>query len=459
MKHNQEVERIIDMIKAKSKEQLIHLLNFRNENHSFIELELEICSSLNMLGALILEQIIPLKYGDGYRGSRVDMDDSTTYSCVSRDRPRGLVTAFGKITIHRAAYTEFHSGGLKSFVDEALDIENKRISPLVRYWSDLLGTAQPFDEAASTLLKIRGINLSKTQVELSTEEIGAKITKAHDEQIKDVVLKKDGGVPPAEINLNLNAQRTVYIETDGCHINTDHDWKECKTFMLFEMEQLSEQERRLRNKKYYSTMHDVNELKRQLKFQLEKYCLKDEVRIACIGDGAKWIWNTTSELFPKEIYPSGIIEIVDWYHAIEKIGDIKKEIFDDSEQGEKFYDECEEFLAKGNVEVVMQLLEQLKEKQELTGRKEFVDQKLHYFMTNKNKMQYDLFKKQGLCIGSGAIESANKYVVQKRLKEPGMRWKEENANYMAHLRAEYINGDFEKHYGLKYNALVENAIT
>jgi len=459
MKLNQEVERIADMIKAKSREQLIGLLNFNKENSSFIELELQICNSLNRIGAVILEQIIPLKYGDGYHGPRVDVDEKTVYSCVSRDRPRGLVTAFGKITIHRAAYTEFHSGGLKSFVDKALDIENRRISPLVRYWSDLLGTTQPFDEAASTLLKIRGIDISKTQIELSTEEIGARITKAHDEQINDIVLKKDGAVPPAEINLNLNAKRTVYIETDGCHINTENDWKECKTFMLFEMEQISKDERRLKNKKYYSTMKDVNELKRQLKFNLENYCFKDDVRIACIGDGAKWIWNMAEELFPKDIFPSGIIGIVDWYHSKEKIVETRVEIFGDSEDGRKFEDECESYLFKGNVESVIQILELLKDKQQLTQKRQFIDDKLKYFMNNKDKMRYDMYKSQGLCIGSGAIESANKYVVQRRLKQPGMKWKEENANYMAHLRAEYINGDFEHHYGLRHNALIENAAT
>lgn len=456
---NSEIDKIANMIRDKSREQLLSLLKFNKENSSFIELELQICKSLNELGSVILEQIIPIKYGDGYQGSRVDIDEKTAYSCVAKDRPRGLITAFGKITIHRAAYTEFHSGGLKSFVDEALDIENKRISPLVRYWSDLLGTAQPFDEAASTLLKIRGINLSKTQIEISTEEVGAKITKTHEEQIKNITLNKNGEIPSAEVNVNLNAKKTVYIETDGCHINTKNDWKECKTFMLFELEKVNEEEHRLKNKRYYSTMRDANEIKRQLKFQLEKYCAKDEVSIACIGDGAKWIWNMMEELFPKDIFHSGIIEIVDWYHAKEKLVEIKKEIFSNTEKAEIFLDQCRSFLAKGNIEAIEQTLEQLKNSQKLIERRTFVDERLHYFTANKEKMRYEKFKERGFCIGSGAIESANKYVVQRRLKQPGMKWTEENANYMVHLRAEYINGDFEKHYGLTHNVFVEDAAT
>jgi len=456
MKYNKEAEKIAEMIMVRSRKQLLSLLDFKKQNSSFIELELKVCRSLDELGAIILEQIIPLIYGDGYNGPTVEINEERVYDCVARARERGLLTAFGKIKITRAVYTEFHSGGMKSFVDEALDIENKRKSPLVRYWSDLLGTVAPFDEATSTLEKIRGIHLSKRQIELSTESLGAKITKAHNEDIKDIRLNDKGEVPPAVINLNLNTERTVYIETDGCHINTNDDWKECKTFMLFELEKISEEERKLKNKFYYSTMKDINEIKRQLKYHMERYCGKEEVKIVCIGDGAKWIWNIMAELFPKGDYPSGIIEIVDWYHAKEKIVEIKNEIFGDTKKGKEFLEECESFLAKGNVEVVEQLLEQLKDKQELRSRKEFIDEKLKYFMNNKEKMRYEMYKEKGLCIGSGAIESANKYVVQRRLKQAGMKWDEENANYMAHLRAEYINGEFEKHYGLRHNALVED---
>lgn len=156
-KDDKELEKISEWIKVKAKEQLISLMNIQKENRSFIELELEICKNLNEIGAFMLENIIPLVYGDGYNGSKVEVDEETLYSCLARRRERGLATTFGNIKITRAVYTEFYSGGIKSFLDEELDIEDKKKSPLVRYWSDLLGTVAPFDEARDTLNKIRGI--------------------------------------------------------------------------------------------------------------------------------------------------------------------------------------------------------------------------------------------------------------------------------------------------------------
>lgn len=458
-KTKQEIDIIVD-------NQLKNLIKW-NVDKEFIELELEICKRLNEIGAKLLESLIPHVYGDGYIGPKKDIDidseypeERTSYRCESRNKPRHLRTVFGDIKINRAMYSEHFSGGYKSFLDERLNIENKKICPLVKYWSDLLGTIAPFDEASDILNKIRGINISTKQVEISTEQTGAEITKSHDENIKWIQLNKNGEIQESNINLNLNSEKTVYIETDGCHINTKNDWKECKTFMLFELEKTGEETQKLKNKFYYSTMKDVSELKRQIKFHLERYCGDDEVKIVCIGDGAKWIWKTMDELFPKDRLHSGIVEIVDWYHAIEKIGDIKKEIFTEKEKGDRFYEQCKEHLKKGNIEVIEQILEELRDNQKLIERKGFVDEKLKYFMNNKKRMRYDKFKEQGLCIGSGAIESANKYVVQRRLKLQGMKWNEENANYMVHLRAEYINKQMDAHYGIKNNPLInEIAVT
>jgi len=47
------------------------------------------------------------------------------------------------------------------------------------------------------------------------------------------------------------------------------------------------------------------------------------------------------------------------------------------------------------------------------------------------------YKKQGYYVGSGMIESGNKVVVQKRLKQAGMRWSRTGAQNIVSLRAKY----------------------
>lgn len=454
-----EIKNSINLVIDKN---LIELIKFDN-NNSFIEFELDICNRLNDIGKILIEKLIPKIYGDGYIGARKDIninseypEDRRSYRCELRNKDRQLRTVFGDIIISRSVYSELYSGSYKSFLDEKLKIENSYIDPLIKYWSDLLGTIAPFEEASDILNKIRGIKISAKQIEKSTEFIGEKITIEHEKQVKNIELNKKGEIPHANINLNLNSKKIVYIQTDGSMVNTHDDWKECKTFMLFETEKINEKEYKLINKKYFSTMNNSLELRKQLKYHLEKYCGNDEVKIVCVSDGAKWIWKSIRELFPKKYYPSGIVEIIDFFHSLERIGDIKTNGFNDEKKANQFYYSCKDYLNKGNIEIIKQEIEKIRDVQKDDEKRKIIDETLVYFMRNGNKMQYDLYKMQGLCIGSGAIESANKYVVQRRLKLQGMKWNLTNANFMVHLRAEYINGEMDKHYGIKKNAILNN---
>ena len=61
-------------------------------------------------------------------------------------------------------------------------------------------------------------------------------------------------------------------------------------------------------------------------------------------------------------------------------------------------------------------------------------------------MKYPEALAQGLPIGSGEIESAHRYVAQKRLQLPGAWWRVENAEYMLALRINRLNRDWEAYW-------------
>ena len=63
-----------------------------------------------------------------------------------------------------------------------------------------------------------------------------------------------------------------------------------------------------------------------------------------------------------------------------------------------------------------------------------------YFVRNQNRMRYDLIAATGLPIGSGAIESSIRRVVNLRLKGASIYWLEETAEAMLLLRSFYKSG-------------------
>ncbi|MEO9029837.1 MAG: hypothetical protein ABI413_13590 [Ktedonobacteraceae bacterium] len=68
-----------------------------------------------------------------------------------------------------------------------------------------------------------------------------------------------------------------------------------------------------------------------------------------------------------------------------------------------------------------------------------IGKKLQYLSHRSQQMQYPIYQAAGLPIGSGMVESANKLVVEVRMKGAGMHWKRENVNRMLTLRNAVCN--------------------
>ena len=65
-----------------------------------------------------------------------------------------------------------------------------------------------------------------------------------------------------------------------------------------------------------------------------------------------------------------------------------------------------------------------------------------YFENNREHMRYDEYLAAGYPIGSGVAEGACRHLVKDRMEQTGMRWTVEGAQAMLHLRALYLNGDW-----------------
>jgi hypothetical protein len=71
---------------------------------------------------------------------------------------------------------------------------------------------------------------------------------------------------------------------------------------------------------------------------------------------------------------------------------------------------------------------------------------LAYLETREAQMQYPAFVAAGWPIGSGMVESANKVVVEDRLKGAGMHWADANVNGMLALRNAVCNDRWEENW-------------
>ena len=67
-----------------------------------------------------------------------------------------------------------------------------------------------------------------------------------------------------------------------------------------------------------------------------------------------------------------------------------------------------------------------------------------YFRDRLHLLRYDRIRKLGLPIGTGAVESAIRRIVNLRLKSPGTFWRPENAERMLYLRCRAKAGRWDE---------------
>ena len=174
-------------------------------------------------------------------------------------------------------------------------------------------------------------------------------------------------------------------------------------------------------------------------------------RVLFVADGARWIWNRVAPLMRRlGIKPEQVDELVDFYHAVEHLGTIAglQRRWSGPER-QAWVRRQRRRLLKGRVTEVMEAIETL------CGRRasRAMKRERNYFRRNagRGRMDYAQIARLKLPIGSGAIESAIRRVVNLRLKGASIYWHKQSAEAVLLLRSYYKAG--------RWNQLERQAIT
>lgn len=160
---------------------------------------------------------------------------------------------------------------------------------------------------------------------------------------------------------------------------------------------------------------------------------KNPSDIIWLGDGAKGFWHVAERVAPEAV------QILDWYHVMEHASECAKTFFDRPELIELWRDSIAQALldpARG-IDAVLADLESCSFEAENDAELAALSELRRYYRTNKKRMEYHRYRSEGWPIGSGAIESAHRHVIQTRMKRAGQHWSTKVANQMAKMRAMY----------------------
>ena len=141
--------------------------------------------------------------------------------------------------------------------------------------------------------------------------------------------------------------------------------------------------------------------------------------LTCIGDGHDGVWNLFASITPTKQRR----EILDWYHLVEnlyKVGGSLQRLI-----------EVKTHLWLGCIEQAQRTFAHWNTPQ--------VENFFNYLCKHHHRIpDYQSYQNQGICIGSGAVESTVKRIGL-RLKLSGAQWKRENVAQVLKQRCAYLN--------------------
>lgn len=292
-----------------------------------------------------------------------------------------------------------------------------------------------FSDATMLLEKYYNVKSNQETILQVTEFVGKLVFEDDDEnaqQVYDNIANIDVDKP--------KTKDTLYFEIDGAAINTRVEdengstWKENKLAILFDDKNLYRRKdgtNKIMNKEYVTYLGSVDEFQKHLFACALKHDFQSYKNIVFISDGATWIRNMINELYPDAI------QILDLFHLKENISNYAKVIFKDNDR--KINNFCERIIERIYNKEFDLIYKELKKYQDIKLPAGVVNLAT-YIENNKNKIDYRYYEQQGWFVGSGAIESSNKIVAQRRLKQAGMRWSVPGAQFLLFLRAKFESG-------------------
>ena len=152
------------------------------------------------------------------------------------------------------------------------------------------------------------------------------------------------------------------------------------------------------------------------------------------ADGAPWVWDRWDWVVKRVgLDVRRVTKTLDWCHAVHHVSLALEHLVEDKEERQRLFKKLRKWLKQGDwLEVVVELAklaEDLPTGHEVWTELSYLDKH-----GEAGHLDYARFRRRGVPLGSGAIESAIRRVVNLRLKGNSLTWYKENAEAMLMLR-------------------------
>ena len=291
----------------------------------------------------------------------------------------------------------------------------------------LLGSWMPFGQAAKMIGHFRKIEVSEATVRRFTEKSGQAWVELQTERA--AVLEGETGEAPEGPALQQ-------LSVDGAMVSLLHgEWCEVKTLAIGTVAKSDlEGEVHAQDLSYFSRTADHQSFGRLAVVETHRRGTEGAGKVCAVVDGAEWQQSFI------DLHRPDAVRILDWCHGAEHLARAGQAAYGAGTAAASEWLGIQlHQLKHGEPEGMLRDLRVLcrdmaEGKGTDGGAAKVVKGSLEYLEKRREQIRYAEFQANGYPIGSGAVESANKLLVEARLKGSGMHWARKHVNPMVALR-------------------------
>lgn len=292
-----------------------------------------------------------------------------------------------------------------------------------------LSTWMPFERAATELAHFTRVDVSDTSVRRHTEVAGAAYVAVQTAELERLERERPSGPDGPDVLL---------VSADGAMVPlVGGEWAEVKTVAVGRVEMVSNREgvaeAHALDLSYFSRLADASTFTREAWVELHGAGIATAKTVCGVMDGADW------EQTFMDVHRADAVRILDFPHAVEYLTRAAQATWCMGATAADTWVQEQAHMLKHNAHGAANVLKALahlpvEAASNPAAARQARDTALNYLTKRLNQIQYAAFQAQGFPIGSGSVESANKLVVEARLKGSGMHWARGHVNALVALR-------------------------
>jgi hypothetical protein len=312
-------------------------------------------------------------------------------------------------------------------LDEELGLTAAHLSPWLVEATVRLGTWMPFERVPAALAFFTGVEIAAETARRLTEGAGAAL-EAAETAVVERLEQQQPEAPAGPAVQQLSADGAMVPLVGG-------QWAEVKTLAVgtVEARQRAADERlgQTRDLSYFSRMADHQTFARLAWGELWRRGTPRAGVVAGVMDGSEWLQGFL------DYHRPDAVRILDFPHGVEHLtAAAQASLGQETAASRCWLAQMAHELKTGEPATVLAAVCTLPVEQAALPEQAAAvrEQTIAYFAKRWDQIQYAAFQARGYPIGSGAVESANKLVVEARLKGSGMHWAPQNVNPLLALR-------------------------